>query len=51
MPIHPAHKDKQATADALAAILLLTWATLRPTRQIDPDEILPEWEKIKEKIQ
>lgn len=51
MPIHPARKDKEATADMVAALILVAWAELRNTRDIDKGVLTELWKEIKEHVE
>jgi hypothetical protein len=52
MPIRPARNpdDKQATANTVAALILMAWAELRLTRTVDPKTLVAEWQKIKDEL-
>ncbi len=50
MPIRQAYKDKQATTDLVAALVLMAWATLRATRNVDHKVLVDEWQSIKDKM-
>ncbi len=51
MPIRPARKDKQATTDLVAALVLTVWATLRATRNdVDYQVLVEAWQDIKDKM-
>ncbi len=51
MPIRQARKDKQATTDLVAALVLGVWATVRATRNdVDYQLLIEQWESIKEQM-
>ena len=50
MPIHLPHNDKQATADMVAALILVAWAEMRQYRNVDYKVLAAEWQKIKDEL-
>lgn len=53
MPIRPAQHnpdDKQATADTVAALILMAWAELRLHRTVGSKTLVAEWQKIKDEL-
>jgi hypothetical protein len=51
MPIHPAYKDKEATADLVAALILVAWAEMRLHRDVDKETLKNLWREIKDELQ
>lgn len=54
MPIRPAAhsnpNDKEATADVVAALILMAWAEMRQYRDVDRGTLKDIWQEIKDKL-
>jgi hypothetical protein len=53
MPIRPARSnpdDKEATANVVAALILVAWAELRQYRDVDKGTLTSLWQEIKDKL-
>ena len=48
MPIRPARRDKQATTDLVAALILMSWAEMRLHRDVDMRTLTELWQEIKD---
>ena len=50
MPIHLPYSDKQATADMVAALILVAWAEMRLHRNVDKQTLANLWQEIKDAL-